>query len=208
MRVKNLLALATVAVFATSCGESSTNGNATEGFTNDTTMNSDTRRNSDTFSGTTSGKMAIAVPEQVQVSFKQKYPTASNVTWNRYEPVNTFDWEWTGWSRMDTADYVANYRVGADEFWAWYDNENNWIGTVMTVTNHAGLPAAVNKSIQTNFAGYTLVSVDKENDKNRTAYELEMTKDGETMKALIAENGAVLKKKGRVDGEKVKVKNL
>ena len=41
-----------------------------------------------------------------------------------------------------------------------------------------------------------------------TAYELEMTKDGETMKALIAENGAVLKKKGRVDGEKVKVKNL
>ena len=76
MRVKNLLALATVAVFATSCGESSTNGNATEGFTNDTTMNSDTRSNSDTFSGTTSGKMAIAVPEQVQVSFKQKYPTA------------------------------------------------------------------------------------------------------------------------------------
>lgn len=109
---------------------------------------------------------------------------------------------------MDTADYVANYRVGADEFWAWYDNENNWIGTVMTVTNHAGLPAAVNKSIQTNFAGYTLVSVDKENDKNRTAYELENDKRRGNNESVNSRKWSCPQEKGRVDGEKVKVKNL
>jgi len=199
MQLKNFLALATVVVFATSCGESSTKETGT-------TETAGTTENK--ISVTTPTEMTIVVPEPVQVSFKEKYPTATNVTWNRYEPVTTFDWEWAGWSAMDTADYVVTYKVDANDYWTWYDNENNWIGTVTVVTDHAGLPAAVNKSIQSNFPGYTIVSVDKENDKNRTAYELEMTKDGETMKALIAENGTVLKKKGKVNGEKMKEKNI
>lgn len=203
MKLKNLLALATMVVFATSCGENSTKETGT-------TQSVGTTENTMPVTIATPApvEMTIVVPEPVKVSFKDKYPTASNVNWNRYEPVTTFDWEWAGWSAMDTSDYVATYKLNDNDFWSWYDNENNWIGTVTVVTDYAGLPAAVNKSIQSNFPGYTIVSVDKENDKNRTAYELEMSKDGETMKALIAENGTVLKKKGTVNGEKIKEKNI
>lgn len=199
MRLKNLLALATVVVFATSCGESSTKETGTAESVS-------TMENK--IPVTAPVEMTVVVPEPAKLSFQEKYPTASNVTWNRYEPVSTFDWEWTGWSAMDTADYAVTYKVDGSDYWTWYDNENNWVGTVTVVTDYAGLPAAVNKSIQSNFPEYTIVSVDKENDKNRTAYELELTKGEDRMKALIAENGTVLKKKGIVSGEKVKEKSL
>jgi hypothetical protein len=199
MRSKNLLALATVVVFATSCGESSTK----ETGTAETVSTADTK-----MPDIVPVKMTVVVPEPAKLSFQEKYPTASNVSWNRYEPVSTFDWEWTGWSTMDTADYMVTYKVDANDYWSWYDNENNWVGTITTITDYAGLPAEVNKSIASNFPGYTIVSVDKENDKNRTAYELELTKGEDRMKALIAENGTVLKKKGIVSGEKVKEKSL
>ncbi len=199
MRSENWLVIATVVVFATSCGDSSTKKD---------TATTDSVTAMDNKMPETVPVTTVVVPEPVKVSFKEKYPAASNVTWSRYEPVSTFDWDWSGWSLMDTADYVVKYNVDGSDYWTWYDNENNWVGTVSPVTDYAGLPEAVNNSIQSNFPGYTLVSVDKENDKNRTAYELELTKGEDKMKALIAENGTVLKKKGIVAGEKIKEKAL
>ena len=104
-------------------------------------------------------------------------------------------------------DTVVSYNWDGTEYWTWYDDKNNWVGTVSPVTDHASLPAAVNKTVQTEFAGYTITNVDKENDKNRTAYEIEMSKGDDRMKALIAENGKVIKKKSMsADGTKTKEK--
>jgi len=48
--------------------------------------------------------------------------------------------------------------------------------------------------------------VDKENDKNRTVYEVDLEKGSDKMKVHFDENGKAVKAKGRVGGEKVKSK--
>ncbi len=202
MHLKNCIAMATLVVFATSCGESSTKTTDTA----DTVVVDNKLPENVSQPSPTTG--TVVVPEPINATFTKKYPNVTNVTWNRYEPVDNIDWEWSGWPRMDTSDYVVRFNMDGNDYWEWYDQDNNWIGTVSSYTDFAGLPAAVNKTIQADFAGYTIVSVDKENDKNRTAYEVEMAKGEDKIKALIAENGTVIKKKGKVDGDKMKEKNM
>ncbi|TMI68993.1 MAG: hypothetical protein E6H09_21075 [Bacteroidetes bacterium] len=154
-------------------------------------------------------KRTVEVPEATRTSFEAKYPQASNVTWDYYEPVveTPISWEWTGWPAVDSNDMVAKFSVNDADYWVWYNDAGNWIGTVTEVTDYSSLPAAVNNTIRTQFPGFTIKSVDKENDKNRTAYEIQMENGEDKMKALIAEDGTVIKKKGKIDGEKIKEKN-
>jgi hypothetical protein len=198
MRWNKWFVIALCAALTTSCGENST----TESTTSDTTTTYD----STTAAVTTPVTTSVEVPEATRTSFQTRYPNATNVTWRRYEPVNSIEWDWAGWPVLDTGDYVATYTWDGTEYWTWYDDNNNWIGTVSTVTDHNSLPAAVNKTIQSQFPGYTIVSVDKENDKNRTAYEVELAKGEDKAKLLVAENGNVLKKKMNTDGTKTKEK--
>jgi len=149
----------------------------------------------------------VEAPPATRTSFETKYPKATSVTWTYYEPaVTPIDWEWSGWTVMDTSDYTASFTMDGSDYWVWYDESGDWVGTVSTVTDHSSLPAAVNNTIKAQFAGYTIVSVDKENDKNRTAYEIELDKAGDKMKVLIDENGNVLKKKGGTGDDKMKEK--
>jgi hypothetical protein len=201
MKFSKWLVMITTVVFAASCGENSTNDKSgTDTTAGTTTLSAPDPANTDVQTGT------VNVPEPVKTSFQQRYPNVSNATWNRYEPVDRIDWEWSGWPAMDTSDYVATWNQDGSDYWSWYDENNNWIGTVTTVKDHASLPAAVNKVVQKEFDGYTITSVDKENDKNQTAYEIKMSKGDDRMKALITESGKVLKKKGMVAGEKTKQK--
>src|SRR5258705_6769713 len=196
MQVKNwVLASAVTAVLA-SCGEAGSNTNNPDSTNSTTTTEKMTKR-------------TVEVPEATRTSFEAKYPQASNVTWNYHEPADVapIEWEWVGWPAIDTNDYVANFKVNDDDYWVWFDDGGTWIGTVAEVNNFSSLPAAVNNSIKTQFPGYKIVSVDMENDKNRTAYEIKMENGEDKMKALIDENGQVLKKKGKVSGEKIKEKN-
>lgn len=151
--------------------------------------------------------MSVNVPEPTRTAFTTKYPNAANVTWRKYEPVNTIEWDWTGWPTLDTGDYVVTYNADGTEYWTWYDNDNNWVGTITTVSDHSSLPSAVSNRIKTDFDGYTIVSIDKENDKNRTAYEIELSKGDAKAKVLIDESGKVLKKKTMgADGTSTKEK--
>ncbi|HEX2630558.1 MAG TPA: PepSY-like domain-containing protein [Chitinophagaceae bacterium] len=198
MRLRNVIAIITVTVFAAACGN-----NSTKDSTGNDTLPGDNTAINTNVSPTT---QTVIVPEPTQSSFKTKYPTATNVTWNRYEPVSTIDWEWSGWPVMDTADYVAQFNWDGTDYWAWYDENNNWIGTVSTMSDYAGLPAAVNDAVKKNFDGYTITSVSKENDKNRTAYEIKLSKGDDKAVALIGEDGKVWKKKMNTDGVKTKEK--
>ncbi|OSZ79770.1 hypothetical protein CAP36_00455 [Chitinophagaceae bacterium IBVUCB2] len=195
MRFKTGIAMATMIVFATSCGDSSTKTDTADSLTVDNNKMPDPAPVTAT----------VVVPEGIKTSFKTKYPTVTNETWSSYQPIDAFEWDWTGWPTIDSSDYMVRFNQDGSEYWAWY-NDGEWIGTVSPVTDFAGLPAAVNKTIQSTFPGYTIVSVDKESDKNRTAYEVELEKGGDKAKALIAENGSVLKKKTSIDGEKTKEK--
>ncbi|MFI5132188.1 MAG: PepSY-like domain-containing protein [Chitinophagales bacterium] len=199
MQVKNwMLASAVVAALA-SCGEAGSSKDNPDS-TNVSTTTKETKENRST-------RTVEVVPEATRTSFEAKYPQASNVTWIYHEPaeVAPIEWEWITWP-VDTTDMVANFKVNEDDYWVWYDDAGNWIGTVAEVSDN-DLPAAVNKTIKSEFPDYKIVSIDKENDKNRTAYEIKLENGEDKMKALIAENGQVLKKKGKVDGEKVKEKS-
>jgi hypothetical protein len=199
MQVKNwMLASAIMAVLA-SCGEA---GSSKEN-------NPDSTNSSTTITTDTKTTRHVEVPVATRTSFEAKYPQASNVTWNYHEPtvIVPIEWEWTNWPVIDSNDYVANFEVNNDDYWVWYDDSGDWVGTVAEVNDYSALPAAVNNTIKSQFPGYTIVSVDKENDKNRTAYEIQMENGADKMKALIAENGKLMKKKGKVDGEKIKEKD-
>jgi hypothetical protein len=198
MQVKSILLLSAAAIVLASCGEAGESSDNPDSTNASTTTRDETRTT-----------RTVSVPEATRTSFEAKYPQASNVTWNYHEPaeVPTIDWDWTSWPVVDSNDMVARFSMNNEDYWVWYDESGNWIGTVSNVRDNASLPAAVNATVKSEFPGYTIVSIDKENDKNRTAYEIQLEKGEDKMKALIAENGQVIKKKGKVDGEKVKEKN-
>lgn len=197
MKLKNLMFCAGSAIILASCGDNST----TNTTTNDTTASSNaTVGNSD---NNTPGR-TVEVPPATKASFETKYPNASNVQWTYYdEPYSGIDWEWTSWPAMDDKDYFVRYNWEGTDYYSWYDQDGNWIGSTAPVTNYASLPAAVNSAVSKEFIGYTITSVDKENDKDKEAYEIELEKGSDKAKALIAADGKILKKKGTMDGEKI-----
>jgi hypothetical protein len=196
MNFKHWVAIAGCAAITASCGDSSTKD---KDETKDTTTVITTVP--------VDQPPTIEVPEPTRTAFQTKYPTATNVSWGRYEPVEYIDWNWAGWPAMDTGDYYVRYTVDGSDYWAWYDDAGTWVGTVSTVTNHSGLPTTVNNAINSNFPGYTISSVHMENDKNRTAYEIKLEKGADKAKLLVAEDGTVLKKVSNPEsGDKTKEK--
>ena len=133
-------------------------------------------------------------PDHVVVAFKNKYPTATNVTWSAYQPYDRINWEWTGWPSMDTSYYAVNYTVDNKKHWGWWDRDRNWIGSTSTIEDSTMLPDPVKKTLKNSYAGYKIKSIDEENDKNRTVYEIKLEKGDATAKVLIDKNGKILKK--------------
>ncbi len=146
------------------------------------------------------------VPAPTRTAFEAKYPNASRVTWSRYKAetdrkdMDPSDWEY----KLDTNDYTVMFNWNGEDYYAWYDDSNLIRATSRVESSK--LPAAVNDAINKEFPGYTIKEIDKENDKDRTTYEIDLDKNGEKMKVHIDENGKVVKKKGKVDGKKVKEK--
>src|SRR5688572_7039848 len=180
MKLKNWIFFASAAMIISSCGENSSTsetkpGDSTAGATNTTPDN------------TTVNKTTVEVPATTKTTFETTYPGASDVTWTNYsEPYSTIDWELSGWPMLDENDYVVAYDWNGSDYYTWYDQDGNWIGTTTVVTDYANLPAGVNSTLKSKFNGYTVLSADKEVDKNREAYELELEKGSDKLKVLIA----------------------
>jgi hypothetical protein len=201
---RNLLAVMLVTVLTVGCGQNSTKDKDTTG-TNDTTTNG---TNTIGPAADVPVSTPLEVPEATRQAFHTKYPTATNVNWSRYAPYDLIDWTWTGWPALDTSDYMVTYSDKGIEYRAWYDQSNNWVGTVYHLSDQKGLPEKVTAALNSHYSGYTVVSVTQENDKNRTAYEIKMEKDAERARILIDENGKILKKTVTADGTKTKEKTM
>jgi hypothetical protein len=206
MKAKTGLFIFGSIIIAASCGQNSTKTETTNDSTGTTVNNgTDTSSANANLSGNTG---SLVVPDPIQASFRSKYPDVKDVQWSRHEAMNSFDWEWTGWPIMDTADYMARFNYNGSDYWAWYNNETNeWVGSISPVTDFKSLPAGINKTISTDYSGYTIDAVDKEFDKNRTAYEIDLSKGDDKMTLLIDENGKIMKKKTLTDGQRTKEKN-
>ena len=149
---------------------------------------------------TTSDNAAFAVPATVNTSFTTQYPTATNVVWRAYD-VNTapmVDWELAGWNAMDAGDYVVTFTLDGDNYYGWYDDSGNWIGSAYVISDYSTLPAAINTTINNQFAGYTIQRVQREFWKDHMAYEIKLKKnDNDKVKLLVDTDGTVLKQNNK-----------
>ena len=133
-------------------------------------------------------------PDNVRTSFQAKYPNVSDVKWSAYKPYERINWEWTGWPAMDTSYYVVNYTVDNRPHMSWWDKLGSWIGSTSTIEDSTMLPDPVKKTLKNSYAGYRITSIDEENDKNRTAYEIKLEKGDARARILVDKNGKILKK--------------
>ena len=199
-----LIVLLSAGVFAfTACDNAATS----EASDKDTSA-SMTTTTASTEPTSTSNDVSATVPQPARTNFESRYPQASNVRWDYYEPMQWEEGEWnTDWmSNMDTTDYQVNFNWDGMDYIAWYDN-GEWIGSTARMTDNSKLPKAVNDAIHERYSGYTIKEVDKENDKNKTVYEVDLEKGTDKLKLHFDENGKVMKAKGKVEGEKVKAKD-
>lgn len=149
----------------------------------------------------------VEVPAPTRTSFEAKYPNASNVKWSHYTPeadkstMEASDWNYN----LDANDYYVTFDWDGVPYYAWYD-DGNWIRATTPIKDHSKLPAAVNDAIRSKFAGYEITEVDREHDKDRTTYEVDLKKGDDKLKVHFDENGKVVKQKGKVNGEEVKAK--
>ncbi|TMI65798.1 MAG: hypothetical protein E6H07_07785 [Bacteroidetes bacterium] len=199
MKLKSLLAPALGIIILSSCGESST-----ESATSD--VKTDTSVNKSSEVATNYSTTTVVVPEKTKKSFETKYPKASNTVWTTYQPIDAIEWTWYEWPSMDTSDYMVTYNLDGSNYWTWYDDQGEWIRTVTNISDFTTLPAAVTKTLNSQFDGFTIKNVDKENDKNTKAYEIDLEKGTDKMKVLVSESGMVMKKKGTMGGVEVKEK--
>ena len=167
MKLKTFIAVAVIALF-TAC--------------------SSTYRSTDT---------GVVVSADATRAFELQYPGAANVIWSSYSPdvVILNDWDLAGWTAIDADDYVVQFDMDNEKYYAWYDTNGEWIGSAIVVSDYSTLPTMVRDAINAKYPGYSISSVNKEFHKDRIAYEV-VLKDGDTKQvALIDLNGVVLKSK-------------
>lgn len=150
-----------------------------------------------TTSSTSTHEARGNVPSSIQTTFTAQYPTAANVVWAPYEQVAVpIDMDLAGWGPLDAGDYVARFDVEGVKYYAWYDAAGDWIGTAYVLNDINNLPVAARDVLNKRYAGYAVETIQREMEKNRTAYEVKLKKsDDEKVKVLIDENGTILKEK-------------
>ena len=182
---KNWMAVVSATLLLSACGDNST----------ETTYNDKTTETApSTNTSPTPVSPEYNAPDNVRTAFQTKYPNASNVTWSPYKPYDRINWEWTGWPSMDTSYYAVNYTVDNKPHMSWWDKIGSWIGSTSVLEDSAMLPDPVKKTLKNNYTGYKITSIDEENDKNRTVYEIKLEKGDAHARILVDKNGKILKK--------------
>lgn len=200
MKSKMMVLFAGLSFTVLACNDASTGSEANRDTTTTTTVPNTTARDAD------NTRTVVDVPANTRTSFEARYPNATNVRWDRYRPEDRSAMEPSDWNyNLDSNDYVVMFNWDNADYYAWYD-DGNWIRESTRMSDHSKLPAAINTAIRNQFAGYTIVEVDKEHDKDRTTYEVDLEKGEDKMKVTFDENGTVVKKKGKVNDEKTKEK--
>lgn len=147
-----------------------------------------------------SASAGINVSPTTQSAFQAQYPNATNVAWSRYDVNGTapIDWDMAGWTALDQDDYVVTFNMDNEDYYAWYDSDGNWIGSASALKDHSKLPPAVSSLITSKYADYKIENINREFQKDRVAYEIEMEKEGGKAKLLVDSDGNILKEKVKV----------
>jgi uncharacterized membrane protein YkoI len=141
----------------------------------------------------------VVAPDGTVTAFNTQYPNATNVVWTRYDAaVVPIDWEMAGWTALDNNDYLVRFDMDNENYYAWYDDTGEWVGTAYVVRDLKTVPEAVTKAVNTKYPSHTISSVNREFQKDRMVYEVETKgSDGTKMKFLVDGNGTIVKEKVR-----------
>ncbi|MEJ8844032.1 PepSY-like domain-containing protein [Lacibacter sp. H375] len=127
--------------------------------------------------------------------FESRYPNASTVTWYRYAPADRIDVLPSDWDySMDENDFEVRYTLDGSDYAAYYDN-GRWVRSEALTFDRTKLPTSVSNAINSQYAGYTIKDVDREDDANQVVYEVELVKANEKCKIHYSTAGNIVKKK-------------
>ena len=120
------------------------------------------------------------VPTAVKQAFAKNFPSAKEVKW----------------SKENATEFEAEFKAGATEKSANFDQKGNWVVTE-TEMKKSDLPQAVQASVTKEFAGFKMEEIEKvekpdnivlyemELEKNKTVYEVQFTPDGKMIKKEV-----------------------
>ncbi|MEP7372189.1 MAG: hypothetical protein ABI675_02300 [Chitinophagaceae bacterium] len=138
-----------------------------------------------------------SVPEATKTAFAKKYPGASNAVWSGYDSLAAvpIDLRMAGFKKMNTEDQLVKFDLDGENYYAWYDSDGNWVGSAYNMKDFTKLPAPVNtavkNAIKTRYAGYDITNVNKEFQKGKTAYEVELKKEDSKVRMLVSADGKI-----------------
>ena len=136
--------------------------------------------------------------------FETRYPTATAATWYKYDPYDRVEVLPTDWNyKMDADDYEVVFTSDGSNYIAYYDN-GNWVRTESYWYDRSSLPTVISNAISTQYAGYTIKDVSREDSRNNIVYEVELMKGNDICKIHYGADGSIVKKKCRTDGVKTK----
>jgi hypothetical protein len=138
-------------------------------------------------------------PDGIRTTFVTQYPAASNVVWSRYDPaiVSVVDWDLNGWQPLNESDYAVRFTLDNEDYYAWYDDNGDWVGTAYVISDYHLMPAAVNSTIRTQYPGYSITAVNKQFRGDMVCYEVELKTADMKVKLLLDGNGTVLKQRSK-----------
>lgn len=117
-------------------------------------------------------------PEKVQNAFKEKFPTATNVKW---EKENDKEWE-------------AEFKIAGKAYSANFSAEGTWMETEYEIAVK-DLPANVKAILNDQFKDYEIEEAERVETPTFKGYEVEIEKGEITMEVMLDDAGKVLKKK-------------
>lgn len=137
------------------------------------------------------------IPAATQTAFTKQYPGATNTVWSNYDSLAAvpIDLRMAGWKKMDAGDHLAKFDLGDENYYAWYASDGKWVGSAYTMKDLTKLPVAVNtavkNAIKTRYAGYTISNVNREFQKDKKTYEVELKKDDNKVRMLVNADGKI-----------------
>lgn len=144
-----------------------------------------------------SGVENVKVAESIKTALAAQYPGATNIAWSNFDSLAAvpIDLRMAGWKKMNGDDYLVTFDLDNENYYAWYGSDGDWIGSAYTMKDFTKLPAAVNTSIKNaikaRYQDYNITNVNREFQKNKKSYEVELKNADSKVKMLVNADGKI-----------------
>jgi len=132
----------------------------------------------------------VKVPEAAKAAFAKKFPTAQSVKWGEEKE-----------GKPESVVYEAEFKLNGKTSSANFNAKGEWQETELTVVK-TDLPAAVLKTIESQFAGYKLGEMASVETPAGKTFEISLTKGKEEIEVTVDPQGKVIKKADAKEEEK------